>query len=529
MSLNAVFGCNSTSPPQISCHAQTQDDLYRAQESFVNFDSARQSQIEAQRADRRSPAPSGQGEEEARFGEVTASQNMSSLTTHGISSKLPPNETFADSTYLKINGKSAKLLGELKSKVGISKIFEWIGYGHYNKKHYLYREGEGGKIPMRDARLINENANQTIIGTDDLEDLVVIKVINAAQNSLASYNKKINFSEASTKLEFHPNYLFQIKDGNILKISVKKAKKIEEFFGGAEIFCIRQIFDRARQESIRLEGVKGCDLLTTIELNETSRREIDKFPHNAKVKLRKLIGSKQFYLNQAISLRNAIVINEIADSKIVDYSVEILKKIPCLKEVQEKISDLFEEKQKEKNFSSKRLQSIHHISLKTMRAIIEGKQKQVSYETAVNFNTYFGDDRLFDFAVIIEEGKKEALAFYNQKLQSLQETDSPKKCHAMKRKANQTIKEEEAAPDMKRQKTDVIPSSADDPSLHSAEYFNPNTIFHNDHMHQYTFNSEPYPASSLLDETIPLISQKFMLDEYPLTSLTEEELNYYYM
>ena len=132
-----------------------------------------------------------------------------------------------------------------------------------------------------------------------------------------------------------------------------QGKKIEEFFGGAEIFCIRQIFDRARQESIRLEGVKGCDLLTTIELNETSRREIDKFPHNAKVKLRKLIGSKQFYLNQAISLRNAIVINEIANSKIVDYSVEILKKIPCLKEVQEKISDLFEEKQKEKNTKEK--------------------------------------------------------------------------------------------------------------------------------------------------------------------------------
>ena len=57
---------------------------YRAQEGLVNLDSARQSQIEALRSDRRSPSPSGKGEEEDRFGKVTASPNSSNLTERGI-------------------------------------------------------------------------------------------------------------------------------------------------------------------------------------------------------------------------------------------------------------------------------------------------------------------------------------------------------------------------------------------------------------------------------------------------------------
>gem|GEM_PF-927669 len=58
--------------------------LYHARLGFVNFDSARQGQIEAKRSDRRGPAPSGQSEEEDRFGEVTASQNSQNLTARGI-------------------------------------------------------------------------------------------------------------------------------------------------------------------------------------------------------------------------------------------------------------------------------------------------------------------------------------------------------------------------------------------------------------------------------------------------------------
>jgi len=54
----------------------------------VNLDSARQSQIEAKRSDRRSPSPSGKGEDEDRFGKVAASPNSPNLTEGGIDSLL---------------------------------------------------------------------------------------------------------------------------------------------------------------------------------------------------------------------------------------------------------------------------------------------------------------------------------------------------------------------------------------------------------------------------------------------------------
>ena len=58
--------------------------LYRARSGLVNFDSAKQSQIEAKRSERRSPAPSGQGEKEDRFSKVAAGQNPPNLSGRGI-------------------------------------------------------------------------------------------------------------------------------------------------------------------------------------------------------------------------------------------------------------------------------------------------------------------------------------------------------------------------------------------------------------------------------------------------------------
>jgi len=60
--------------------------IYCAQEDFVNLDSARRSKIEAKRSDRRSPAPSGQGEKEDRFGKAAGSPNSQNLTECGIAS-----------------------------------------------------------------------------------------------------------------------------------------------------------------------------------------------------------------------------------------------------------------------------------------------------------------------------------------------------------------------------------------------------------------------------------------------------------
>ncbi len=58
--------------------------VYRTPEDFVNLDSARQSQIEASRSERRSPALSGQGEEEDRFGKVAASPDSQNLPVGGV-------------------------------------------------------------------------------------------------------------------------------------------------------------------------------------------------------------------------------------------------------------------------------------------------------------------------------------------------------------------------------------------------------------------------------------------------------------
>jgi ABC-type transport system involved in cytochrome bd biosynthesis fused ATPase/permease subunit len=62
-------------------------NLYHAQEGLVNFDSARQSQIEAQRSDRESHSKT-MADEKDRFGKVAASQNSPNLTERGINRHL---------------------------------------------------------------------------------------------------------------------------------------------------------------------------------------------------------------------------------------------------------------------------------------------------------------------------------------------------------------------------------------------------------------------------------------------------------
>jgi tetratricopeptide (TPR) repeat protein len=86
------------------------ENLYHAREGLLNFDSARRSQIEALRSDRRSPAPRGQGEEEDRFGKVAASQNLANLPEHGITqentTKLKQHSLYLKALALKNLGKS---------------------------------------------------------------------------------------------------------------------------------------------------------------------------------------------------------------------------------------------------------------------------------------------------------------------------------------------------------------------------------------------------------------------------------------
>ena len=60
--------------------------VYCAPLDFANLDSAKQSQIEALRSDRRSPSLSGKGKNEDRFGEVAASPNSQNLAARSIMS-----------------------------------------------------------------------------------------------------------------------------------------------------------------------------------------------------------------------------------------------------------------------------------------------------------------------------------------------------------------------------------------------------------------------------------------------------------
>ena len=58
--------------------------VYCDHPNCVNFDSARQSQIEAQRSERGRPFPVGKADEEDRFGKVAASQNSHNWGGRGI-------------------------------------------------------------------------------------------------------------------------------------------------------------------------------------------------------------------------------------------------------------------------------------------------------------------------------------------------------------------------------------------------------------------------------------------------------------
>ncbi len=65
---------------------KTVKQIYRDRPNCVNFDSARQSQIEAQRSERGRPFPVGKADEEDRFGKVAASQNSHNWGGRGITS-----------------------------------------------------------------------------------------------------------------------------------------------------------------------------------------------------------------------------------------------------------------------------------------------------------------------------------------------------------------------------------------------------------------------------------------------------------
>lgn len=73
---------------------KAQIQLCGAKEGFVNLDSPRQSQIEALLLRREDPSPSEKGDEEDRFGKVTASSNSQNLTERRIYIDAPKKAKF---------------------------------------------------------------------------------------------------------------------------------------------------------------------------------------------------------------------------------------------------------------------------------------------------------------------------------------------------------------------------------------------------------------------------------------------------
>ena len=118
-------------------NAPAQDESRCVAVKNENLDFARQNQIETQRSKRGGHSQMAMSEKKDRSLKVAACQKFYSPPEGNINSESPEAESFADSTYLKISEEAARRLEELKSEVGIARIFDWIGYGHHLSRHYL--------------------------------------------------------------------------------------------------------------------------------------------------------------------------------------------------------------------------------------------------------------------------------------------------------------------------------------------------------------------------------------------------------
>ncbi len=105
----------------------------------MNFDSARQSKIEAKHSDRRSPAPIGQGEDEDRFDKVAASRNSQNLSGRSIV-KLAP-----------LRGQRLCALCDLCGR----NLLCWVGMQkEINVHHRGHREHRGAGRARKNATFI---------------------------------------------------------------------------------------------------------------------------------------------------------------------------------------------------------------------------------------------------------------------------------------------------------------------------------------------------------------------------------------
>jgi hypothetical protein len=371
---------------------------------------------------------------------IDSDDNSSTSSEDHVDEK-SQNGPFADSTYMKIDEKAAERLEKLKQKVGTTKIFTWIDNTGHNRNHCIH--GENNKISIREARLINAQADERIF-KPTVDNLLEFKVIDSARKILKELNEKSDFKSVCNELGFDDGYLKRIKKGRLKNISKKDAKKIERHFK-RDIFSFSKIFKWAIKEKLG-KIILDSDLLTMIKIDQPSNARLNDLSDSIKSKIKKSIGF-QFNTNIKTSVRKCVVINEISGSQTVDISTKNLDSVPCPKEVQDRIAKLFKQKHPNDNFPLTHRFPNSTLTYRKLKLLMDGGRKSVDVNTAGQVNDFF-DMPIFDFGKIIADAKDDALHFYNSfpKTEEIEATTSSTK----KRKSSETTPEEEFSPVKKK-------------------------------------------------------------------------------
>ncbi len=359
------------------------------------------------------------------------------------SSQLSPNEFFADSTYFRIDDQAVNRFTKLRENTRLSTIHAWLG--HSAKE--IARKTR--KISVKDARLINQNSETTIFEIDE-KHLIEFKVPDAARKTVQQLAKTYNFKITSEELGFESNFLHKIKKNLTHSISIENAKKIDEFFE-KDVFCIHQIFDRACTENINggieKQSLGNSDKLIRITFDTQSQNKVTELDPSIKTKISKLIGTSIYRPKLTISIRDAVVINQVSKLKIFEFSVEKISTFPFTNEACSQLNELIK-KNRTKVALGDLIKDLD-IPYHEINSLLKGKDKKIYLATAIKIENYF-KIKLFDFNKVLSQALTDALHFYSKiPAEEKEEISQPS---TKKRRSHELFGEEKAVPSPKKQK-----------------------------------------------------------------------------
>ena len=332
-------------------------------------------------------------------------------------SQLSPNESFADSTYLRIDEQAADQLEQLIKKIQVSTIRSWIGHDPV----YLY--GRSSKISVKDARLINQNSETTIFEIDE-KNLIEFKIIDAARKKLKLLYKT---KKLDKELGLDSRYIYRITANKTAQISKENAEKIDTFYK-TDVFCIHQIFERACTEKINEvvneQSLNNSDQLTYIEFDENSQTKVKKLNPSTRGEISKIIGNSIYGYYKNITIRDAFTINKFAKLEIFKFSIEKLTTLPFTSKEAHLLKELISEKTKDCLPNSIAVAS--KVPLATALNRLKEGQKTIPVDIAKKIDKYF-KTKMFDFEEILSKAQADALHFYEASIKSLNTTPQEKK------------------------------------------------------------------------------------------------------